>query len=446
MVAAVNGSTIAGIEIETAARNEINVLVREKVSQWRETPLVVETDYGKTVLDTELFEFDIENAINEYMHETKIPWYLFWKSPDRVDIQMPVYINQQVSDELKKDPSIKIQDTLEVIEKEIGLQLSNVIVAVQLEGDILEDDRIALTTHEFNQQKLALNVFVDQLTGLSIMPGERISILSLVETGGMDQESLDFIASTIYSLLIQTNYEIIERHPSAVPLKTFTPGTEAHINKKQSKDLVFMNPNVVMGTLKFSFKDDNLIAELYSMPLDVKVEFFQSDKHEVQPRTIIRYSKDLEPGDEVEEEIGETGLVVTSYRKVSSMNGEYEKDEYLSKDFYPPVHRVILKPIVQQDVGGDNEIDTDSTLDPNLPNADNGQTDGDSTNQNGAGEGQNPSVNEGTGNNNKPDNGTKPSKGQQSGDDSEVDTSANDDSGVTVIYDKSGMPINSSGK
>lgn len=427
--------TIAGVDIETTEREEIADIIRLKIENWRNTPLQVETDYGVIELDTNLFSFESDYAVSEYMKESKKPWYKFWADQKNVEITLPVTIDDQVANEMKKDPSIKIEETIELLEREISEHLSSAVVAVQFDKELIESDRIAFTSHNVPEIDRSVHELVEQLNDLTIMPAERISFLSLIGDGKYDSSSLDWLASSIYTILLQSNYSILERHPGDVPLSSFAPGTEAHVNKKQAKDLVFSNPNVVMGTFKFKIEEDQLVAELYSIPLEVKTDFFQ-EKQEVAPRTITRFSEKLGTGEVREMENGTPGLIVTTYRKVVALDGPYEKDEFISKDFYPPLHRVVLKalPAVSQGVSeGDNSSSDSSSKDTS---SDQGQFGQGKPNDDGSMDLSD----------DQDANDSAQSELNNSNNYGNSDKNGDDHGSTTVVYDKSGMPINTERK
>jgi len=345
-------STIAGNEVDSKDKKEIEQMLLQKVLEWKESPLILQTNNGDMELDTSLFHFQMKETISEFENQTKKPWYQFWKKNDHIDLPIQLTIDEAVIEQLKKDSVILVDETVNQLNKEIGSQLTSVIQAVQ-SGNSEVKERIALVVKEVEVNRSSLDLILQQLDGLQINPEEKTSYLeSLADMSELvDQDALDYMASIMYSLVLQSNYIVSERHASPVKLQTFLPGTEANVNQLMNKDLIFKNPNIVSGTFKFKIIENKLTAELLSIPLDVRVESYQVEEQEIKPRTIYRYSDKLSLYDEEVIEMGEPGVKVSTYRMTSEKHGLLETEVLISKDFYPPTHRVVLKSAKQSETG-----------------------------------------------------------------------------------------------
>lgn len=337
-------STIAGNEVDSKDKKEIEQILLQQVLEWKESPLILKTINGDMELDTSLFHFHMKETISEFETQTKNPWYQFWKKKVHIDLPIQFTIDEAVIELLKKDSTILVDETVNQLNEEIGSQLTSVIQAVQSENSAVEE-RIALVVKEVVVNRSSLDLIVQQLDGLQINPEEKTSYLeSLADISELgDQDALDYMASIMYSLVLQSNYIVSERHASPFKLKTFLPGTEASVNQLMNKDLIFKNPNIVSGTFKFTIVENKLTAELLSIPLDVRVESYQVEEQEIKPRTIYRYSDKLPLYDEEVIEMGEPGVKVSTYRMTSEKHGSLETEELISTDFYPPTHRVVMK-------------------------------------------------------------------------------------------------------
>ncbi|MER2071734.1 MAG: G5 domain-containing protein, partial [Psychrobacillus sp.] len=87
------------------------------------------------------------------------------------------------------------------------------------------------------------------------------------------------------------------------------------------------------------------------------------------------YSKSLKEGEEELVQEGEPGLRVTVYRTVSDKIGPFEQQVAISKDYYPPKHRIVLTsietsvstdsdPLTDIDLNGDGLPDIEKTEKP----------------------------------------------------------------------------------
>ena len=92
--------------------------------------------------------------------------------------------------------------------------------------------------------------------------------------------------------------------------------------------------------------------------MDTETKYQVREKQEVLPRTIYRYSNELAPNKEQLLQEGKPGMRVSVYRQTSDKAGPFEKEELISEDYYPPVHRVILKSSIEPEIS--------TTPDPDL--------------------------------------------------------------------------------
>ena len=100
----------------------------------------------------------------------------------------------------------------------------------------------------------------------------------------------------LYSIILQTDYEIVERHSQGVIPAYLEPGIKADTDLQSTKNIKFVSNNHT-AVLKVSLKDSNLLVELYSLPNGIDGEYEVRNSQVVDPRTIYRYSSDLKPGE-----------------------------------------------------------------------------------------------------------------------------------------------------
>ena len=117
--------------------------------------------------------------------------------------------------------------------------------------------------------------------------------------------------------------------------------TEADSYK--TEDFRFSNTFETPIKLKLSKDGGNLVAEVYTTLNKTNVSVSVSRDEVIQPRTITRYSEDLAIGKTTQLQKGEEGLRVSVYRTV---DGE---QNLVSRDYYPPVNRVLLRSSRQPD-------------------------------------------------------------------------------------------------
>src|SRR5690606_10399151 len=149
-------------------------------------------------------------------------------------------------------------------------------------------------------------------------------------------------------------------------------GLEAKVDVLASEDLKFANTSSNPVVLKLIMEEGNLRTEVYTPAKETEVDVTVSQDEEIQPRTIARYSAELAIGQTEQIQEGAKGLRVSVYRTA------FDEQKLVSRDYYPPVDRIIVKsskqpvvktpsenlnndPAYQVDLDGDGFPDTDTT-------------------------------------------------------------------------------------
>ena len=94
-------------------------------------------------------------------------------------------------------------------------------------------------------------------------------------------------------------------------------------------------------------EDDHLLIELYTLKGTEKATYSVVEK-EVKPRTIYRLSPDVKSGQEKVLETGSSGYRVTVYQTIYDEVSGLDLEVEVSRDFYPPVHKVIAVSSVER--------------------------------------------------------------------------------------------------
>ena len=112
---------------------------------------------------------------------------------------------------------------------------------------------------------------------------------------------------------------------------------EAAIDVSAGKDLKFMNRSENPVKMKLSLDNQQLKAEVYTAFKEVDVSMKVVRDAVITPRTITRYTDKLAIGQVQEIEKGEPGLRVSVYRSIQGI------EELISRDYYAPINRILLK-------------------------------------------------------------------------------------------------------
>ena len=369
-----SGSSIGGQQVESLNREEIISLLNSKVLEWKQNPIPLTGNNTEITLDPDDFTFDVESTVDQFENQISTAWYAFWESEPTIHLPLKVLISSELVALIEANGHLDTEATLEVIKNQVEKLSSEPIETVALDMSLLQTDRIAFDIEKITVNTNSLNDIISALNEQVIGSGEIFSLNEHLETInlGSSDETINFVASVMYSAVLQTNFDIVERHSQGRIPNYLEPGIEAEISK--TKDLKFINSNNAPASIKISLKGSELLVEIYSVPMETVAKYQVSEK-QIAPRTIYRYSSELKPNEEELIQKGEPGLRVSVYRIISDKAGPYEKEDLVSQDYYPPVNRIVLKssvvsetsPTQDPDLGVDMDGDglsdiTDATL------------------------------------------------------------------------------------
>lgn len=334
-------STIGGIVVDGLKSESMKAKVQEAINQWTSEPITV-SGAGVTInLQAAAIQFDIDGTMATYEQMTKRSWLTFWKSKRVVQLPLQIADSELLKVEIEK---VKVWETDSTYKKVLA-QAAN-LASHEIEADVknmnvLDYERIALEIQPIPDNVAGLSNLVTVLNEQAVNPGQVFSLVAALgtEIDRANNETLDFVASMLYSIALKTNSEIYERASQNSIPSYLEPGIEATITRNGSKDLKFLNTMDYVMQLKFTVEAGNLKTEAYSPANKQNVGIQVTRDYEIFPRVIIRYSKDLPAGSEQLIEEGRAGLRVSVMR----YSAEEPEGELISKDYYAPTHRVVLK-------------------------------------------------------------------------------------------------------
>lgn len=339
-------SSIGGFEVQSSDKAEIISFLNEKINEWENNIPVVNDNGEELTLQAEWFTFNVEGTVDKFLSRTEKPWFTFWKTSSVVHLPIEFTMSQEVNRLIEKQSHLNAEQTLGNIREKVGILSSEPIESVPLDLSLIPLERVAFTLEEIMINTTSLNDIVTVLNEQVIGSEEVFSLKERIEKINIvpSDETLNYVASILYSVVLKTDFDIVERHSQGVLPPYLEAGIEAEISN--SKDFKFINTTDQPASLKFSLKDNSFLVEIYAVPTETEGKYQVRGRQEIKPRTIYRYSPDLAPGEEQLVEEGKPGLRVSVYRTISDKIGPFENEELVSQDYYPPKNRIIIKSVI----------------------------------------------------------------------------------------------------
>lgn len=354
-------STIAGIVVEDLKGDELKQALTEAVNQWASEPLIVSGGGSSLSLNTSIIQFDIDGTISTYESMTKKAWYAFWTSDKVVHLPLQTIDSDMLKNEISNISTWNTEETYSKVMTLASYLRTDEVEAVVEDLSALETDRLALAIEEIPVTAFGVYDIANALNDTIIGPGEAFSFIEALGQNAdlANSEALNFLASILYYSALNMDTEILERHAQPEVPSYLEPGVEAAIDISAEKDLKFMNHSTNPMKLKLTIDNQQLKAEVYTTYKDIDVTMKVVRDETITPRTITRYTDELAMGQTKELQQGELGLRVSVYRYVDGM------EELISRDYYTPENRILLKSS-RQPVATVQSPNTDSDLQMDL--------------------------------------------------------------------------------
>jgi len=337
------GSTVGGVEVGGMDLSEAQRLLAEKAAEWkREGRLVVSFSGDDLVIPNENVVFDIRQTMENVKQRMERPWYKFFGKGEEFHIPFVVEIQMEKEELAGWPPAVDAEKTLALAEEQAGVLGDKTIRAVMNEK--AETKTVASARWDVPEE-FFLEKWVNKLNGLEIGPKEKFSfnenLMKKVPAANAKEGS--YLAAMMYALFLETNLEILERHPHRTFPDYAEPGIDAYVDESLQKDFIVYNPNDFSYTLRAELSGPKLTLSLLSVEQPAVYEW-ETEKEVLPFRTVYRYSKDLHPGEEITVQKGQNGARIIVNRLWKTPDGETLKTERISRDYYPPVPEIILRP------------------------------------------------------------------------------------------------------
>jgi len=358
-----NGSTIAGVNVKGLDQKEIEKLLNEAVNEWTSEEIRVTGGGTELLIDPSKLEFDIPSTIKEYQTLTDKAWYAFWESERVVQIPLKVKDRGDIESEVAAVATWDTDETYNQLISQASYLMKHEVEATVNDLEAFNSERLALSIREIPTNAYGVDEIVSKLDGIILNPGDEFSLnnATLENATRVNSETLNYVSSLLYDAVLQTEFEILERHQGYEIPTSIELGKEAYVNSNLNLDFKFLNNTDYAVKIHATVDGNSVKIDITSNTKKNEVSV-RVNKEILSPRIIYRYSSDLPVGHQQLIQEGSEGYRVIVYRTISG-NGRTEEQK-VSRDYYPPVNEIILKSSKTPETGTSSQ--TTNTTDPNL--------------------------------------------------------------------------------
>lgn len=339
------GTKIASVSVEGKTKNGAMQLLDESLTQWLDETTITlkykEKEYSIDLLDT--FHVDVETSVSKAKQGVSNPAFVQLNSLDDVLMNM--------SKKLLDDEMLDM-DRLETKLMEIAQMLSSGNHQIRLEEFLLDsflDESVTIQESMMNYGNSIKEIESIFELAIEIKGQSQFSFIDFLKEQHLENlpsHLLSKIATSIYEVILPTNFIIIERHISNELPDYARLGFEAKVNPKKNMDFVFSNPNDGSYTITFVKKGNDVKTVLKGSELLYEYKIVTSDKQTFKPRTIKQYNPVFKPLQVQVKQEGKEGLLIKVYREIYDEKGILLQKELISEDFYPPIYQVEVSGLI----------------------------------------------------------------------------------------------------
>ncbi|SLL32483.1 Uncharacterized vancomycin resistance protein [Mycobacteroides abscessus subsp. abscessus] len=366
-------TSVAGVNIGGLTELEAKRTLENLLMDWKANA-VYEFQYKeKTVqVNNDLFAFDVEQTL-ENITENHTNTFAVEVKEEVLQTELEQYNSFSMEDidiELLKSALLESATVLQVDEK---LIVEDYFASYVSGKDIVNTVEISMLD---NIEELeSVLPFIKEIT---ILPKTTFSLLGLIEDVNqktIKDDSLGILATGIYQLVLQTNFDIKERTTSKELPDYVDVGYEAKASIREKLDLRFTNPNEHAYLIALKLEDNQLILQLKGQEFSHAYKIVTEEKEEYKPKTIIQFDPLLEEDQVQVKQEGKTGVSVVVIKEVLDKKGDQIKRETVSTDYYPPIYGVEVRGLRNNLETTDNNesgevTPIDEDLDNNIPDED----------------------------------------------------------------------------
>jgi hypothetical protein len=348
-----NASLIAGMEISNESKDNIKNKLNKEIQVWKENQNVKAAYLEvEEPIPSDIFQFDVNASVDKAVNGEDSPLILHIDDERFLEVVSFLGMDRDL---------IQIDKLKEAVMAEASMLEADVQI-FDLEDFMKSPDAVkVLAENEIAGvgATKGLDAFLSSFKEIVIEPLSTFSLLKVVEDQkitSMTNEELSVISTGLYETLLYSDLQVIQRHQGSSLPEYAELGFEARVDQGLQQDFVFINPTNQANKIRIDLNGDTLVFVLEGPRQPYEVEISLQNKQTVEPRVIKQYSPYVNQGQTNVRAEGKDGVQTEVWRKMVDSGGKVLKEELISSDYYPPVHREELVSLEEYMVNKENVL------------------------------------------------------------------------------------------
>jgi hypothetical protein len=331
-----SGMIIAGMEMANESRSGIKNKLNKEIHVWKENQDLKAAYLDEEVrISSEVFQFDVNASVDKAVNGENSPLIIHIDEERFLELLTSLGMDMDMLDIDKLQEAVMVKASM--LDSDVKKFALEDFMKSQADVTVLAENEIGGV-----DSTPGLESFLSAFSEIVIEPSSAFSLLKLVDekqVTSMTSEELSVISTGLYEVLLYSDLQVIQRHQGRSLPEYAELGFEAKVDRELQQDLVFINPTDQSVKIRFDLTGDTLIFVLEGPRLPYEVEISIENKQSIEPRVIKQYSPYMNQGKTKVRAEGKDGVQAEVRKRMVASGGEVLKEELISKDYYPPVHR-----------------------------------------------------------------------------------------------------------
>ncbi|MDF2606476.1 MAG: hypothetical protein K0S34_666 [Bacillales bacterium] len=332
-------TTVANINLSGKDLTNAHIIISEKIESWKQQSTVkISFKEKEYTLDNEKIYFDIDQTLK------------MLSEGEDISLIANISFEEAIINLTGQEKLEKLLD-INKFKTDITKSVGNLVIGEYY--FYLEDYLLPTANQELqlNQYSIRLSMEDEKSTTFkkstfTIPKNAQFSLNEEIEKKGIVFSNVNIpniIATSIYKVILPTNFVIVERNISNSIPDYAELGYEAEVNKDSGLDLKFYNPNAAEYKLDVQIISGELYVTLKGPSLLFTYKITSEGQQIFEPKKVIQYDPLIKNTSKIIEREGKNGGLIKIYREIYNNEGQRLSRELISEDFYPPIHTIEVR-------------------------------------------------------------------------------------------------------
>ena len=332
-------TSIAGLALQGKVKEQAGEELEDKIFLWKkQNKMNLHYQEKQIELPGSMITFNVDQTMSNIQNG----------QPNKIDVKIDEnelkgflqnFLGYQIMNILD---FAKLENDLKTTASDLSTSRSN----IDLTSYMKDKNQILMsTTADISKHQQDIEAFLASGSEILIKANSQFSFNQFIDEKKIvaDQQSFSLIASTVYQIILQTNFQIIQRDISLKLPAYAQLGKEVRFEKNLN-DFQFKNVNHSDYLIELTKEGSLLRVTLKGVPFANSYQIDTSEQTVIESDKYFTYGllKSQETTADKMLQNGSSGQTVKVYRNVFDVKGNFMKKQFISEDTYLPINEITI--------------------------------------------------------------------------------------------------------